>query len=109
MLSPANLSNDIYALKALLWARDAEVADLKAQLSTRGAEIEHLKLQIAKLRRMQFGRKSEKRDHQIEQLELQLEDLQPDDAEVERAMLETTRFHANGHRANHCLTICHAT
>jgi transposase len=55
-------------------------------LTTRAAEIEHLKLQIAKLRRMQFARKSDKLDHQIEQLELQLEDLQADDAEAERDM-----------------------
>ena len=47
-------------------------------------EIEHLKLMIAKLRRMQFGRKSEKLDHQIEQLELQLEDLQATEGEAER-------------------------
>lgn len=35
-----------------------------------------LKLWITKLQRMQFGRKSEKIDRQIEQLELRLEDLQ---------------------------------
>ena len=86
MLNLADLPNDIDALKALLWAREVEVAGLKAQLNTRAAEIEHLKLHIAKLRRMQFGRKSEKLDHQIEQLELQLEDLQADDAEAEREM-----------------------
>ncbi len=86
MFNPADLPNDIDALKALLWAREVEVAGLKAQLNTRAAEIEHLKLQIARLRRMQFGRKSEKLDHQIEQLELQLEDLQADDAEAEREM-----------------------
>ena len=56
MFNPADLPNDIDALKALLWAREVEVAGLKAQLNTRAAEIEHLKLQIAKLRRMQFGR-----------------------------------------------------
>ena len=39
-------------------------------------EIEHLKLLIAKLRRMQFGRKSEKLERQIEQLELKLEELE---------------------------------
>ena len=39
-------------------------------------QIEHLKLLIAQLRRMQFGRKSEKLTRQIEQLELQLEDLE---------------------------------
>jgi chromosome segregation ATPase len=100
MLSSADLPNDIDALKALLLAserlvreRDATIAaqgdallNMQAQLTTRAAEIEHLKLQIAKLRRMQFGRKSEKLDHQIEQLELQLEDLQADDAEAERDM-----------------------
>lgn len=86
MFNPADLPNDIDALKQLLWAREVEVAGLKAQLNTRAAEIEHLKLQIARLRRMQFGRKSEKLDHQIEQLELQLEDLQADDAEAEREM-----------------------
>src|SRR6516165_2846486 len=40
---------------------------------SRDSEIEQLKLLIAKLRRMQFGRSSEKLDRQIEQLELQLE------------------------------------
>jgi len=34
-----------------------------------------LKLLIAKLRRLQFGRSSEKREYQIEQLELRLEEL----------------------------------
>src|SRR5471030_2157498 len=55
----------------------------------------HLKLWIAKLRRMQFGRKSEKLDHQIEQLELQLEDLQADEGEVAKALPETDRTPRN--------------
>src|SRR5471030_2061107 len=84
MLSPADLPNDIAALKALLLAQDEVVEGLREQLNTRTVEIEHLKLQIAKLRRMQFGRKSEKLDHQIEQLELQ--DLQADEAEAAREM-----------------------
>jgi transposase len=95
MLSAADLPNDIAALKALLLAserrvqeRGDQLAGLTAQLNTRAAEIEHLKLLIAKLRRMQFGRKSEKLDHQIEQLELQLEDLQADEGEAARAMPE---------------------
>jgi transposase len=96
MLNHADLPDDIDALKALLLAserrvqeRDERVAGLEAQLNTRAAEIDHLKLQIARLRRMQFGRKSEKLDHQIEQLELQLEDLQAADAEAEREMPAT--------------------
>jgi transposase len=46
------------------------------QLLSRQNEIEHLKLLLAKLQRMQFGRKSEKLERQIEQLELRLEDLE---------------------------------
>jgi transposase len=45
-------------------------------LQSRESEIEHLKLLLIQLRRMQFGRKSEKLERQIEQLELRLEDLQ---------------------------------
>ena len=47
---------------------------------SRDSEIEQLKLLIAKLRRMQFGRSSEKLDRQIEQLELRLEALQQNEA-----------------------------
>ena len=57
------------ALKALVRAQHE-------QLLWRESEIEHLKLLLAKLQRMQFGRKSEKLARQIEQLELRLEDLQ---------------------------------
>jgi transposase len=57
------------ALKALVVAQHE-------QLLSRENEIAHLKLLIAKLQRMQFGRKSEKLTQQIEQLELRLEELQ---------------------------------
>jgi transposase len=60
---------DSAALKALILAQHET-------LVSRQTEIENLKLLILKLRRMQFGRKSEKLDHQIEQLELRLEDLE---------------------------------
>jgi transposase len=55
---------------------------------SRDSEIEQLKLLIAKLRRMQFGRSSEKIDGQIEQLELRLEALQVNDAEIVAEMPE---------------------
>jgi transposase len=102
MLTAADLPDDIAALKAFLLAserrvqeRDDQVAGLEAQLNMRAAEIEHLKLWIAKLRRMQFGRKSETLDHQIEQLELQLEDLQADEVEGVKAIPETDRAPRN--------------
>ena len=83
MLNAADLPDDIAALKAMLLASEARATHLAAELSTRTAEIEHLKLVLAKLRRMQFGRSSEKLDQQIEQMELQLEDLEAEEAVVE--------------------------
>ncbi len=49
---------------------------LKALVSAQQAEIEHLKFVIAKLRRMQFGRRSEQMDETVAQLELALEELE---------------------------------
>lgn len=62
------------ALKAIIVAQ-------QLQILSNDNEIEHLKLLVAKLRRMQFGRRSEKVTRQIEQLELQLEDLEARRAE----------------------------
>ncbi len=60
---------DADALRTLILLQQEELA-------SRDTEIENLKLLVLKLRRMQFGRKSEKLDKQIEQLELRLEDLE---------------------------------
>jgi transposase len=48
-----------------------------AQISSRDAEVERLRLIIARSQRLQFGRKSEKIQREIEQLE----DLEIGDAE----------------------------
>jgi transposase len=53
-----------------------DVEELKQLVRSSRAEIEHLKLVIAKLKRLQFGRRSEKLDREVEQLELRLEELQ---------------------------------
>lgn len=63
------LPDDVASLKAL-------VIEQRARLATLDAEIGHLKLMIAKLRRLQFGRRSERIERQIEQMELRLEELQ---------------------------------
>lgn len=65
-------------------ALKASILSQHEQLASRDNEIEQLKLLIEKLRRMQFGRKSEKLDWQIEQLELKLDEL-----EASRAGKET--------------------
>src|SRR6266571_1614781 len=64
------------ALKALVLAQQSE-------LDSRQNEIENLKLLILKLKRMQFGPRSEKFTRDIEQLELQLEDLEANQAAAE--------------------------
>jgi len=65
-----------HELKALIFSQRAEIFSQREQLTSRDAEIEHLKLLIARLRRIQFGRKSEKLDREIEQLELRLDELE---------------------------------
>ena len=67
---------DVQSLKALVLAKQAE-------LDSRTTEIENLKLLILKLKRMHFGPRSEKRDHDIHQLELRLEDLEANQAAAE--------------------------
>src|SRR5512140_3930694 len=65
-----DLSNlDVNALRELVLSQHE-------RLRSRETEIENLKLLVLKLKRMQFGRKSEKLDRHIAQLELRLEDLE---------------------------------
>ena len=64
------------ALRALILSQHQELIAKDEQLLSREREIEHLQLLLAKLHRMQFGRKSEKLQRQIEQLELRLEELE---------------------------------
>lgn len=63
-------------LKALIVTQHQNLLAQQETLVSRETEIENLKLLILKLRRLQFGRKSEKLDRRIEQLELRLEDLE---------------------------------
>ena len=60
-----------------------DTTTLQAMVVAQQAEIEHLKRIIAKLRRMQFGQRSEKIDETVGQLELALEELET--GQVERA------------------------
>ena len=74
-LASADLPSDPDALRAFALACQSELAVATAELAAaklavqlRTLEIEKLKFQIAKLRRMQFGRSSERLTRQIEQL-----------------------------------------
>jgi transposase len=70
------LHEQVFSHRKQLTTQQEEILSQREQLASRDVEIEHLKLLIAKLRRMQFGRSSEKRDRQIEQLELRLGELE---------------------------------
>src|SRR5467141_1514347 len=80
-LNPEDLKALIIAQHAQILSQDEELLRKEEQLASRDEEIERLKLLIAKLRRMQFGRKSEKLDWQIEQLELKLDELEANRAQ----------------------------
>ncbi len=70
------LREQVFSHQKQLTTQQEEILSQREQLASRDAEIEHLKLLIAKLRRQQFGRSSEKREYHIEQLELRLEELE---------------------------------
>jgi transposase len=75
-LSTADLPSNPEALRAFALACQAELKAAELSVQLRMLEIEKLRFQIAKLRRMQFGRSSERITREIEQLELRLEELE---------------------------------
>jgi transposase len=88
-LAAAELPDDPDALRAFAIACQAELKAAELSVQLRTLEIEKLKAQIAKLRRMHFGRSSERLNRKIDQLELRLEELESgtaeDDAKTESA------------------------
>ena len=80
MSNAADPTHEIAELRAWLAQREAELAVARAELTGARLQIEQYKAQLAKLRRMQFGRSSEKIDAEIGQLELILEDLEEGEA-----------------------------
>jgi transposase len=74
------LPDDVEALHRLITAEREELAAARAGLMAKALEIEKLKLQIARLRRQQYGRSSEKMARELEQFELRLEELEAEEA-----------------------------
>ena len=80
---PAPPTETVESLRAALALAQVEATQAKAdaaELKARavGAEmmVEHLRLEIAKLRREQYGQRSERSRHLLDQLELQLEEVE---------------------------------
>lgn len=89
--STASLPDDVESLRRLVVAQREELdrervarAVLESALLGRDLLIEKLKVQIARLKRMHFGRSSEKLATEIAQLELALEELETAEAELPR-------------------------
>ena len=85
----ASLPDDIESLRRLVAAQRSELdAERAARMAAEGAIlsrdllIEKLKVQITRLKRMHFGRSSEKLASEIAQLELALEELETAEAEL---------------------------
>jgi transposase len=97
---------DSEALKALVLEKHTKIVQQnvaliqhQAALSARNHEIENLKLLILKLKRLKFGRSSEKMDRQIEQLELRLEEMETAEAATsEPESEESPKSRANSTR-----------
>ena len=85
VISSAALPNDIEALKRLLRARDAELAQARAEASNAEALIAHLRLTIEKMRREVYGQRSERSARLLDQMELELEELEAAASEDELA------------------------
>jgi transposase len=73
-IAPESLPDDIAALKRI-------IAEMVRDAVTAKAEIAKLKFQLARYRRAEFGRSSEKLAREVEQLELAIESLETDQAE----------------------------
>lgn len=89
-LAPDQLPDDVAQLKALLVAKDAELAAARNGLIEKTLETEKLKAQLAKLRRERFGASSERIERSIAQLELALEEAEAVKAESAAPVGETT-------------------
>jgi hypothetical protein len=99
-LATAELPDDPAALRAFALACQCELKAAETAVQLKALEIEKLRFQIAKLRRMQFGRSSERITRQIAQLEFQLEELETGAAE-DTARAEATEPPASAsQRAN---------
>src|SRR3954471_5981481 len=82
-LATQQLPEDLEALRAFAASLQTELARKELEIAANAAEIhaktlhiEKLKMQLAALRRARFGRSSETLDHEIEQLELLIGELE---------------------------------
>ena len=92
-IDPSLLPDEV---RALIAAQAATIARQQTEIEEQEARIALLRAQLAKLRRLQFGRSSEKLDTAVAQLELALEDLEEEESAPKATAqpLEPTRENA---------------
>jgi transposase len=104
-LATQQLPEDLEALRAFAASLQTELARKELEIAANAAEIhaktlhiEKLKMQLAALRRARFGRSSEQLDHEIEQLELLIGELEENVA-ADEARARTPDPATGGHPA----------
>ena len=85
---------EVEALQAALAASQARAAAAEAKVSDAQAQIAALTLMIEKLRRALYGRRSERKERLLGQLELELDELTTSATEDELAAQRTTEVKA---------------
>src|SRR5690606_11228829 len=95
----ASLPEDINALKQLVIEQRALLAAKDEQLLSRDVLIEKLKIELLRLKRMRFGRSSERLDEKIAQLELTLEELEANQSQIAPAATAITEERPAAHEA----------
>jgi transposase len=76
MPQPADLPNDVEALKGIILERSTKLEVAEALLISQKLELEKLRFEIAYLKRMKYGRSSEQLDRELVQMQLSIEDLE---------------------------------
>jgi hypothetical protein len=80
-LATADLPEELEAPRAFAVTCQGALKMAEAAIQLKALEIEKLNLQLARYRRMQFGKRSERISRHIAQLELRLEELESSVAE----------------------------
>jgi transposase len=105
------LPEDVETLKAMLLAERSARRTAEAQAHERALQIEKLRHTIAKLRHARFGQSAERRAL-LDQLELQLFELEEDEAQAETAAQPQTTpcslLSVASRGAGRCPSTCHA-
>lgn len=76
MPSVRDLPDDVESLQRLVIAARSEIEAMRAALLAEQLAVEKLRIELARLKRMQFGRSSERLEAQIAQLELSIEEIE---------------------------------